>query len=43
MGLGNQEGRDYKLVKILLFQKYHLTAQGYRKKLREAKLVREET
>ena len=42
-GLGDEEGRDYEHIKLVLFKKYHLTAEGYRKKLREAKLDREET
>ena len=42
-GLSDEESRDYVSVKRVLFQKYLLTADGYIKRFRGAKVDREET
>ena len=42
-GLGDDEGKDYETLKRVLFQKYMLTAESYRKRFREAKTDNEET
>ncbi|RUS90147.1 hypothetical protein EGW08_002114 [Elysia chlorotica] len=42
-GLSDEESRDYDNVKRVLFQKYLLTAESYRKRFRGTKVDREET